>query len=114
MRCECFPSRALCKRFERGVHVSDDSISDGMTTVSRGMAGEMGCGFGGVLARRLRLLVTRDVSAWDLFAEADFSAHRRNPPRRALALSPARHPFGSFFSFLTLPPPSTTSSGSSA
>ena len=35
-------------------------------------------------------------------------------PRNALALSPARHPGGSSFSFLTLPPPSTTSSGSRA
>ena len=29
---------------------------------------------------------------------------RRNPPRNALALSPARQPGGSSFSFLTLPP----------
>ena len=32
-------------------------------------------------------------------------SHRRNPPRNALALSPARQPGGSSFSFLTLPPP---------
>ena len=42
------------------------------------------------------------------------SSHSRNPPRKALALSPARHCGGSALSFLTLPPPSTVSSGSSA
>ncbi len=42
------------------------------------------------------------------------SSHRRNPPRNALALSPAGNLAGSSFSFLTLPPPRTTSSGSSA
>jgi len=41
------------------------------------------------------------------------SSQSRNPPRNALLLSPARHPSGSFFNFLTLPPPITTSSGSS-
>src|SRR5262245_47374241 len=38
------------------------------------------------------------------------SSHNRKPPRKALTLSPPRHPFGSVFSFLTLPPPKTTSS----
>ena len=33
----------------------------------------------------------------------------RNPPRNALLLWPARHPSSSFFNFLTLPPPITTS-----
>src|SRR5262249_11696942 len=42
------------------------------------------------------------------------SPHRRNPPRKALALSPARECGGSVWSFLTLPPPITVSSGSSA
>src|SRR5262245_29028412 len=37
-------------------------------------------------------------------------SHNRKPPRKALALSPPRHPSGSFFSSLTLPPPRTTSS----
>src|SRR5258708_16839801 len=41
-------------------------------------------------------------------------SHRRNPPRKALRLSPARQPGGSFFNLWTLPPPSTTSSGSRA
>src|SRR6266404_2321333 len=35
-------------------------------------------------------------------------SHRRNPPRKALRLSPARQPGGSFFNLWTLPPPSTT------
>src|SRR5262249_3031842 len=39
------------------------------------------------------------------------SCHRRNPPTKALALSPARHPGGSSCSFLTLPPPNTPSPG---
>src|SRR5262245_41879159 len=43
-----------------------------------------------------------------------FSSQRRNPPRNALLLSPARVPGGNSFSFLTLPPPRTTSSGSRA
>src|SRR5215813_3907272 len=38
------------------------------------------------------------------------SSHNRKPPRKASTLSPPRHPSGSFFSFLTLPPPRTTSS----
>jgi hypothetical protein len=38
----------------------------------------------------------------------------RNPPRNALALLPARQPGGKSFSFFTLPPPRTTSSGSRA
>src|SRR5262249_33610919 len=42
------------------------------------------------------------------------SAHSRNPPRKALSLSPARERGGSAWSFLTLPPPITVSSGSSA
>src|SRR5262249_14599037 len=42
------------------------------------------------------------------------SSHRRKPPRNALLLSPTRQPGGSSFSFLTFPPPKTTSSGSSA
>src|SRR5262245_1851385 len=42
------------------------------------------------------------------------SPHKRNPPRKALALSPARECGGSAWSFLTLPPPITVSSGSSA
>src|SRR5262249_55506845 len=41
-------------------------------------------------------------------------SHIRNPPLNALALSPSRHNGGSFFRFLALPPPSTTSSGWSA
>src|SRR5262249_11439127 len=45
---------------------------------------------------------------------AHSSPHRRNPPRKALALSPARECGGSIWSFLTLPPPITVSSGSSA
>src|SRR5262249_10276597 len=47
-------------------------------------------------------------------ASSPFLSQSRNPPRKALALSPARQPGGREFSFLTLPPPSTTSSGSSA
>src|SRR5262249_29966477 len=39
-------------------------------------------------------------------------SQRRNPPTKALALSPARHPLGNSFSFFTLPPPGTNSSGS--
>src|SRR5271165_313259 len=42
------------------------------------------------------------------------SCHIRNPPKNALALLPARQPFGSSLSCLTLPPPRTTSSGSRA
>src|SRR5262245_4007890 len=42
------------------------------------------------------------------------SSQSRSPPRNALALSPARHRGGSAFSFFTLPPPRTTSSGSRA
>src|SRR5262245_32589489 len=42
------------------------------------------------------------------------ACQRRNPPRNALALSPARTPLGSCFNFLTLPPPRTISSGSIA
>src|SRR5262245_48838457 len=42
------------------------------------------------------------------------SCHRRNPPTKALALSPARQPGGSSCSLLTLPPPKTTYSGSRA
>src|SRR5215831_6611346 len=42
------------------------------------------------------------------------SPHRRNPPRKALVLSPARECGGSAWSFLALPPPITVSSGSSA
>ena len=42
------------------------------------------------------------------------SCQRRKPPTKALALSPSRHPGGSSFSFLTLPPPRTTYSGSRA
>src|SRR5262249_43554956 len=42
------------------------------------------------------------------------SSHNRKPPRKALTLSPPRHPSGSLFSFLTLPPPRTTSSRSRA
>jgi hypothetical protein len=41
-------------------------------------------------------------------------SQRRNPPPKALALLPARQPGGNPFNFLTLPPPSTTSSGSRA
>ena len=41
-------------------------------------------------------------------------SHRRKPPRKALALSPARQPGGNLSSWWTLPPPRTTSSGSSA
>src|SRR6202035_5159666 len=40
--------------------------------------------------------------------------HRRNPPRNALLLSPARLPEGSCLSLFTFPPPRTTSSGSRA
>jgi hypothetical protein len=42
------------------------------------------------------------------------SPHSRNPPRKALSLLPARDCGGSASSFLTLPPPITVSSGSSA
>ena len=43
------------------------------------------------------------------------SSHKRNPPRKALALSPAAATGRAVsFSFLTLPPPRTTSSGSRA
>src|SRR5262245_236546 len=42
------------------------------------------------------------------------SSHTRKPPKNALALSPTRQPGGSSFSFLTFPPPKTTSSGWSA
>src|SRR6266478_4777397 len=42
------------------------------------------------------------------------SSHSRNPPRNALALLPRRHLPGSSLTFLALPPPSTTSSGSRA
>jgi hypothetical protein len=42
------------------------------------------------------------------------SCHSRMPPRRALALLPARTCGGSAASFFTLPPPVTVSSGSSA
>src|SRR5262249_194330 len=38
-------------------------------------------------------------------------SHRRKPPTNAFALSPSRVPEGSPFSFLTFPPPRTTSSG---
>src|SRR6516162_10899289 len=41
-------------------------------------------------------------------------AHKRNPPQKALAFSPARHRRGSALSFLTLPPPITVSSGCKA
>src|SRR2546426_6456009 len=41
-------------------------------------------------------------------------SQRRNPPRKALALSPARQPGGNFSRCFTLPPPRTTSSGSNA
>jgi len=40
----------------------------------------------------------------------DVSSHSRKPPRNALALSPALQRSGSFFKFLTSPPPSTMSS----
>src|ERR1700746_3125159 len=43
-----------------------------------------------------------------------FFSQTRKPPRNALSLSPARLPEGSSFSFFTLPPPRTTSSGSRA
>src|SRR6516164_1553564 len=42
------------------------------------------------------------------------SAHKRKPPRKALAFSPARHRAGRAPSFVTLPPPITVSSGRSA
>jgi hypothetical protein len=38
-------------------------------------------------------------------------AHKRNPPRKALTLSPGRDRGGSASSLLTLPPPITASSG---
>src|SRR5206468_11336439 len=38
-------------------------------------------------------------------ARARSSSHNRKAPRKALTLSPPRHPSGSVFSFLTLPPP---------
>ena len=47
-------------------------------------------------------------------ASSAASSHRRNPPTKALALSPTRQPAGRSFNFLILPPPSTTSSGSRA
>lgn len=46
-------------------------------------------------------------------AAAGFS-HKRNPPRKALRLSPARQRGGSSFNLETFPPPSTISSGSRA
>src|SRR5580693_5608145 len=42
------------------------------------------------------------------------SSQSRNPPTKALALSPARQPGGRVSSCFTLPPPRTTSSGSRA
>src|SRR5438309_774909 len=41
-------------------------------------------------------------------------SQRRNPPRKALALSPARQPAGNLFNLSTFPPPRTMSSGSNA
>src|SRR6516164_8579862 len=41
-------------------------------------------------------------------------AHKRNPPQKALAFSPARHRRGRLLSSLTLPPPITVSSGCKA
>src|SRR5262249_60394705 len=43
-----------------------------------------------------------------------FFPQSRTPPMNALALLPRRHPGGRSLSFLTLPPPSTMSSGSRA
>src|SRR5213078_330317 len=60
-----------------------------------------------------RRLPGRDFGRAEFFRTPG-SSHRRNPPRNALALSPARQPEGSSLSFLALPPPSTTSSGSMA
>ena len=40
-----------------------------------------------------------------------YISHSRNPPSKALALSPSRVLAGSSLSFLTFPPPSTTSEG---
>ena len=51
------------------------------------------------------------VETWRGF---DVFSNRRNPPVNACALSPIRQPFGSFFNFFALPPPSTMSSGASA
>src|SRR5262249_12977695 len=64
-------------------------------------------------AMRRKSLPRGTLSQWchDYFP---LSSQSRNPPMNALALSPARQPSGSFFNFLTLPPPNTTSVGSSA
>src|SRR6266446_5243771 len=48
-----------------------------------------------------------DLEAW-------LPSHRRNPPRNALALLPARQPGRISSSFLTFPPPKITYSGSRA
>src|SRR6187399_2223857 len=60
-------------------------------------------------------LVTLETVRLDLerLTRSVFSQTRK-PPRNALSLSPARLPEGSPFSFFTLPPPRTTSSGSRA
>src|SRR6516162_3926410 len=61
-----------------------------------------------------------ESTAWDFgcslayFEFGVVSSQSRNPPRNALALSPALQWGGSTFNFLTFPPPKTTSSGSSA
>src|SRR5579859_4721973 len=64
-----------------------------------------------VLFFNLALLedLSRPVALW-----IPLSCHKRTPPRKAFALSPARLFGGNCFNLWTLPPPSTTSSGSKA
>src|SRR5262245_32710708 len=66
------------------------------------------------LATSLLILHVASFGASPGAGETVVSSHRRNPPQKALALSPARQCGGSVSSFFTLPPPSTVSPGSSA
>src|SRR5271166_4861119 len=60
------------------------------------------------------LLVDYELAAVRAARGRSPSCHIRNPPRKALALLPARQPLGSSLRTLTLPPPRTTSSGARA
>src|SRR5690349_4823455 len=91
MRREGFPRRSSVESFNGGLHAAAPFV------VSFSMNGVFWFVWG------LDFFRMAD-NAFFCGARGKWSPfHNRKPPRKALTLSPPRHPSGSFFSFLTLP-----------
>src|SRR5689334_15072018 len=98
MRLKGLPRRLSGERFNDGFHAAAPFIVSFL--MSRGFWYCLELDF---FRAANNALFRRARGSWS-------ASHNRKPPRKALTLSPPRHPSGSVFSFLTLPPPRTTSS----